>query len=247
MSNLQAGNMNVFPNRQALVEGACQRLTEAFQEAIERQGYCAVALSGGSTPRAVYERLGQEPYRSQIEWSKVHLFWGDERGVPPDHPDSNYRMVKEALLQRISIPEENIHRIPAERPPQEAAQLYEDELKKFFRPKMPVFDVVLLGLGTDGHTASLFPGTPAVSEREKWVTAVFVPQMKSWRITLTLPVINRARKIFFLVVGSSKAEIVRKLFHLQQPSVEVPASLVAPQQGELWWLVDGEAGGAVRQ
>lgn len=231
----------VFPDRQSLAEGVCQRLVEMVQEAIDRQGRCAVTLSGGTTPRAVYARLAEKPFRSQISWSKLHLFWGDERGVPPDHPESNYRMAKETMLSHVPIPEKNVHRVPAELPPREAAQQYEKELKAFFAQKPPAFDLILLGLGTDGHTASLFPYSRILAETGKWVAAGYASEKLGWRISLTLPIFNAAKQVYFVVSGKNKAEVIKKVFDLEKPDPALPASLVHPSSGGLSWLLDADA------
>ena len=188
--------------------------------------------------------LASPDFRDPIDWSRVHLFWGDERCVPPDHPDSNFRMVREALLTKIQIPNKNIHRMLGEREPAEAAAAYEAELKEFFgaeRGGWPRFDLIFLGLGEDGHTASLFPGTAALEENEHPVAVVYVERLHSYRLTLTLPVINAAAQVTFLVSGASKAMIVREILVSDSASSNYPAARVRPTEGRLTWLIDTDA------
>lgn len=237
---------HIYPTKAELAEAAVKYFVDAAESSISRRGRFAVALSGGSTPRDVYARLAEPQTAARIPWERVHLFWGDERMVSPDHPDSNFRMVKESLLQFITIPQGNVHRIKAELPPEMAAEQYQQELQDFFREELPQFDLMLLGLGEDGHTASLFPGTTAPDEKEKLATAVYVPKFAAWRVTLTLPVLNNAREVIFLVAGEKKAEIVQRIAALREPSPEYPASLVQPRSGNPLWMLDAEAGGNIK-
>ncbi|HEV8721753.1 MAG TPA: 6-phosphogluconolactonase [Candidatus Binatia bacterium] len=212
--------------------------------AIEQSGRFAVALSGGSTPKGLYASLADPEYRNRLDWSRVHLFWGDERCVPPDHPESNFRMVQEALLSNISLAPENIHRMPGEKTPQDAAADYENELRTFFRSAVnvvPRFDLVLLGLGEDGHTASLFPGSAALDEHDRLVATVYVERLKVHRLTLTLPVINAAAQVTFLIAGQSKSAIVQKLLGVDSGDAELPAGKVRPANGHVTWLVTQDA------
>jgi len=209
-----------------------------------RRGRFAVALSGGSTPTALYALLVSAEYRNRLDWSRVHLFWGDERCVPPDHPESNFRMVQESLLSKVEIPRENIHRMAGEKDPQAAAADYENELRRFFSPPqdgVPRFDLIYLGLGEDGHTASLFPGTAALSENQNWVTIAYVGRLQAHRLTLTLPVINAAAQITFLVSGKSKRAIVKQLLGADVDSSILPAAKVSPTDGRLTWLITQDA------
>jgi 6-phosphogluconolactonase len=212
--------------------------------AIEQSGRFAVALSGGSTPKALYSLLASPDYGERVDWSRVHLFWGDERCVPPDHMESNFRMVQEALLSKISLPSESIHRMPGEKAPQDAVAHYENELRTFFRSPVnavPRFDLVLLGLGEDGHTASLFPGSSALNEHNRLVATVYVQRLKAHRLTLTLPVINAAAQITFLIAGQSKSAIVQKLLRVDSGDAELPAGKVRPANGHVTWLVTQDA------
>jgi len=226
-----------------LARKAAEQFAALADAAIARLGRFTVALSGGSTPRAVYSLLASTEFSRQIDWPRVHLFWGDERCVPPDHPQSNFRMVQETLLAKIPIPPGNIHRMIGEREPAEAAAAYETELRKFFAVKRgdcPCFDLIFLGLGEDGHTASLFPGTPAPDETKRWVTAVYVEKLQSYRLTLTLPLINAATNVTFLVSGASKAPIVGRI--MRAPGADdLPAARVRPANGAPTWMITQEA------
>ena len=231
----------IYPTSSDLVRASAERISSLLDAAVRANGTATLALSGGSTPRSVYALLGSEPYRSQIPWDKVHLFWGDERCVPADHAESNYRMVKESLFNHITIPAANIHRIMAERGAAIAAQDYEVEIMHVFglsAGSMPVFDVILLGLGEDGHTASLFPGTAALEEKGRIVTDVFVQKLNTERITLSFPAINNAAHIIFLVSGAGKAPILAEVLHGPH---KYPSQRIQPQNGEVIWLVDRDA------
>ena len=233
----------------------CQNLSELNRKAAEefvglggaanaRRGRFTVALSGGSTPKALYTLLASAEYRNRLDWSRVHLFWGDERGVPPDHPESNFRMVQESLLSKVETPPENIHRMAGEKNPQAAAAEYENELRRVFSSSQaaaPRFDLIYLGLGEDGHTASLFPGSAALSENQRWVTIAYVERLQAHRLTLTLPVINAAAQITFLVSGKSKSAIVKRLLGAGADSAILPAAKISPTDGRLTWLITQDA------
>jgi 6-phosphogluconolactonase len=215
-------------------------------KSIEQSGRFAVALSGGSTPKALYSLLASPDYRERVDWSRVDLFWGDERCVPPDHMESNFRMVQEALLSKISLPPENVHRMPGEKAPQDAAADYENELRTFFRSAVnavPRFDLILLGLGEDGHTASLFPGSSALNEHNRLVATVYVQRLKAHRLTLTLSVINAAGQILFLVSGQSKAAVAKAILSSDSAAKDYPAARVKPIDGRLTWLMTQDAAG----
>jgi 6-phosphogluconolactonase len=201
-------SIEIVDNAAALAKRAAEIFIEAAREAIQARGRFEVALSGGSTPRATYELLATPQYAEQVDWENVHAWWGDERCVGPEDAASNYRMAREALLSKVAIPEGNVHRMRGELEPEEAAQAYEAELAAHFGNEVR-FDLALLGLGEDGHTASLFPGSAALEERERRVAANWVEKLESWRITLTYPVLNAARKALFLVQGAKKAGILR--------------------------------------
>lgn len=221
----------VLPDLKAISQAAAERVATLAQT---RDPF-TVALSGGSTPRRLYEVLAAPPFRERVPWGRVHVFWGDERCVPPDHSDSNYRLAREALLDKIPILAENVHRIWGEMPPDQAAAAYQTELEAVVGVNGRL-DLILLGMGADGHTASLFPGTEALEERERAVVAVYVERLQAWRVTLTLPVINAARQVLFLVTGAAKAEIVQAV--LEGPEGRFPAQQIRPTAGQLTWLVD---------
>jgi 6-phosphogluconolactonase len=231
----------IYPDASLLAQAAVQSIIDSAARAIAACGRFSLALAGGSTPRAAYELLSQEAYAAQVDWAHTQIFWGDERCVPPDHPDSNYRMARQALLDCVPVPPGNIHRMRGEDEPQRAAESYEQELRAFFTPGQPYFDLVLLGLGEDGHTASLFPGAAAIHEQERWAVAYYVDKLSAWRLTLTPPALNAAAQITFLVSGASKADrLVQVLCAPYQPDV-LPAQVVRPVSGRLVWLLDQPA------
>ena len=231
----------------ALMEGAASQVVTLVRDAVAARGRFAWALSGGSTPRQLYALLASAPFVSQIDWSKVHFFWGDERCVPPDHEDSNYRMVRQALLDVVRPATSQVHRLRGEIDPEEAALAYEAELRAFFQAAPgaapPSFDLVLLGMGGDGHTASLFPGTPALNETRRWIVANQKAADEPMRLTFTLPLINAAAQIRFLVSGANKAGRVEQVMD-DVPAAEsdrLPAQLVRPSRGVLQWWLDEDA------
>lgn len=241
--------IRVYPDLPALAQAAADHLIEQAGKAILRQGYFAILLSGGSTPQAMYSYLSQPEVSARIDWMNVHLFWGDERCVHPSHADSNYHMVYDMLISHISIPEKNIHRIHAEGQPARAAADYEREVRHFFQQRQDrvtgtdLFDLVLLGLGEDGHVASLFPGSPALLEKEHWCVMVEhnqPPPPLVRRVTATLPLINTARQVTFLVSGEKKSERVREVIY-PETNRSLPAQLVQPGSDRLLWLLDSQA------
>jgi 6-phosphogluconolactonase len=194
----------------------------------------------------LYTLLGAAPYREAVPWPRVHLFWADERCVPQDHPESNYKLVYDACLSKVSLPSENIHRIRGEEEPAKAARVYEGDLRRFFGGGVPVFDLLLLGAGEDGHTASLFPGSPSLHETTRVALPVYLERPKRDRVTLTLPVLNRAAHVLFLASGRAKAEVVSEI--LEGGNVQrYPAGLVQPVKGDVIWLIDREAAGKLRK
>jgi 6-phosphogluconolactonase len=238
--------VKIFPDVEFLALAAADHFIAAAADAIQSHGMFSVALSGGSTPQSLYRILASEPFSEKLDWSRIHLFWGDERCVPPDHPDSNYFRAQKTLLANIPVPEENIHRIKAELPPKEAAQSYEGILRQFFSPEPgqnsnTSFDLTLLGMGDDGHTASIFPGTRAVHEEENWVSALYVDQVGGWRITLTPVILNQSRQALFLVAGSAKNWTLQKVLYGTYQPDRYPAQLIKPSGEEPLWLVDEAA------
>ena len=241
--------VEVVADRRALMEGGAAAFVAAARAAIGAHGRFVTALSGGSTPRALFELLATERFASSVDWGRTHVCWGDERSVPPDAEASNYRMACEALLDHVPIPASHVHRIRGEEPPQLAAAGYERTLRTLFAtpvgPPRPVpgarFDLVLLGMGDNGHTASLFPGLHAVREAERWVVAESVAEVAMWRITLTPVVLNAAAEVVFLVSGADKAAMLHRVLDGPIRPDEFPAQIVAPHHGRLRWLVDAEA------
>jgi len=220
---------------------SAQCFSHLARQSVEVSGCFTVALSGGSTPKHLYSLLASPGYKERVPWKSVHLFWGDERCVPPDHAGSNFRMVQESLLSKIDIPPENIHRMAGEREPQAAAAEYEKNLQEFFgleNAALPRFDLILLGIGEDGHTASLFPGSDALSETKRLVAAPYVEKLNSYRLTLTLPVLNNGAEVWFLVTGNGKAEAVKEVF---SGSSDLPAAKVQPIDGKLTWFITEDA------
>lgn len=234
-------DLMVLPDAAQLAQEAVSKFDAAARSAIAERGKFAVALSGGNTPRIVYSLLASE-CRDTLDWQNIFIFFGDERHVPPDDPQSNYRMARESLLSRVPIPEENVFRVLAESPSDKAAEDYENKLRSFFQlapGALPRFDLIFLGLGEDGHTASLFPGSAAVSETSRLVVANWVEKFKTFRITLTFPVLNAAAQVVFLVAGAAKAGIVHEIF--SNPNASYPAELVRPDDGKLLWMLDHAA------
>jgi len=232
----------VFEGTEPLFRGATEALVQQLLVAAAARGVCSLVLSGGMTPRGVYTQLAAE---TRLDWARVHVFWGDERNVPPDHPDSNFRMAYETLVSKVPIPPGNIHRVLTEGSNAErAATQYEDVIRTFFSltaGEFPRSDVVLLGLGTDGHTASLFPGSPLLNEQRRIVAAVRVDQLNSTRITLTPPAINHSACVMFLVSGRTKAEALRAVLREPSDPQQRPAQAIRPTSGRLLFMVDAEA------
>ena len=235
--------LRIFADSDGLYREAAERILRAGQTAVAGEGRFALLLAGGGTPRRLYALLGSPEYRDRLDGARTHLFWGDERAVPLSDPQSNYRMVAETLLSRMQIPEENIHRIRTELPPEEAALWYERELREFFAGP-PRFHLALLGMGADGHTASLFPGSAALREQRHLVIATV--QGSAQRITLTLAALNAASVVLFLISGAAKAAALAAA--LEGPlDPELPAALVRPDAGQVVWLVDTAAAAYLHQ
>lgn len=235
----ELNEVRVFESAAELMDAAAQEILKAALQAVSEHGRFTWALSGGSTPSGLYQRLASDPFVDRMPWEAIHFFWGDERHVPPDHHESNFRMAREAMLDKAPVPAANIHRIHAEEPDaKRAAASYEDELRSFFGivpGERPRFDLVLLGLGKDGHTASLFPGGTAVHERERLVVAVLASGV---RITLTPPVLNNAALTVFLVSGEDKAPALQAVIDGARDPERYPAQIV---EGNRLWMVDRPA------
>ena len=231
--------VEVLPDLAALIERSLSITLAKIQTAIESRGLCTIALSGGSTPKPLYEAIAAQ----QLPWDKIHVFWGDERYVPPDHPDSNQLMARRAWLDSVDIPAQNIHPMPTDDAnPADAARKYEAHLAEFFhlkRGEFPALDVILLGMGDDGHTASLFPHTEALQVRDRVITVGSKDSQP--RITFTAPTINHGRCVMFVVAGANKRAALAEIFAPEADELSYPSRLVQPQ-GELWWLLDREAG-----
>ena len=233
-------NVEVYEGPQELAEAAARAFVDGAAGAIAERGRFAVALAGGSTPKATYEVLARD-HSQDVDWPNVHAFFGDERTVPPDHEDSNYRMAREALLDHVPVG--SVHRMRGELPPDEAAASYERELGQFFGGEA-VLDLVMLGIGPDGHTASLFPGTAALGVTDRLAVANPVPKLGTTRLTLTVPVLNAAREVRFLVAGAGKAGALAEILEGDADPREYPAKLVRPPGGPIW-MVDHAAASAL--
>lgn len=234
-------NVRVLPDMDGVSREAANIFIASARKYISSQSRFTVAISGGSTPLNFFSLLSSKMYAGKIEWSCVHFFWVDERCVPKDDRESNFKGAWDSLLSKVPIPEANIHRIKGELPPEDGAVEYEKELKGFFGERVPEFDLVLLGMGEDGHTASLFPASDSLKESKKLAIPVYVEKLKSWRVTLTLPVLNNARSVVFLVIGKNKAGVLKEI--LEKNYEKHPAGLIKPENGSLTWLVDEDAAG----
>ncbi|GLI39955.1 6-phosphogluconolactonase [Geobacter hydrogenophilus] len=237
--------IRVYLDREALSLAAAELFATAAQSAVLDMGRFAVALAGGDTPRRTYEILAHEPFRNRVPWEKTHVFWGDERCVPAADPRNNARMAGRALLDHVPIPDGQVHPMVCGQAPQDTAKEYEALLRSYFPGDLPYFDLILLGLGENGHTASLFPQTPVLDERRRWVADVLLADEGMCRLSLTVPVINQASRVVFLVSGVNKASILREVLEGSPDPHRVPASLIRPA-GQLVWLVDRDAARLLR-
>lgn len=242
----RAGRLQVYRDPDALAQGLADIFISIGTNALSDRGTFAVALSGGNTPRAAYQLLGQEPRRNELSWSDVFIYFGDERCVPPDDEQSNYRMAQKAFLDAAAIPAANIHRIRGEIDPEQAAREYASTIRADLG-EPPRFDLVLLGLGPDGHTASLFPGTPPDTDDAALVRAVYAQSQGMWRVTITPQLINASRAVVFAVEGADKATILATVYEGPRDPTKYPAQIVAPSSGQLTWLVDELAAGILRE
>ena len=240
-------DLEVFPDPAGVAQAAARLFREVAREAVARRGRFTTALSGGSTPRALFELLARPPDAGEIPWAQTEVFWSDERCVPPDDPDSNYRMAREALLEHVPLPPAQVHRMPGELPvPQQAAREYTEQLRAVFgKSGLPRFDLLLLGLGEDGHTASIFPGVAVPDDPNIPVAAVFVPKVSMWRLTLTLPVLNAAARVLFLVTGAAKRQPLATLVGGPR-SLDLPAQRVVPSDGVVTVIADRAAAGELQ-
>lgn len=232
-------NVLVFETPEALATGVARNLLRIIRQTVCTNGRCTIALTGGRTPIAINKEMIRLAKRIPVDWSQVYFFWGDERCVPPDHEDSNYKMNYDTLLVHLPVADANIHRFHGEDTPAEAARAYEETLVRIFDLKpgqLPEFDIILLGMGADGHTASLFPQTSALTENEKLAVENEVPQLGTYRLTLTYPVINNARHVIFLISGHAKRDMLRTIWHGPWDRFRYPAQAVAPQGQLIWWV-----------
>lgn len=246
MMNSKNQKIKIVADAEAMGRAAAETLVKHISESLQTRDVYSIALSGGSTPRRLYRLLaGDSELRGKIPWKRVHFFWGDERHVPPDHPDSNYHMAFEAMLSRIPVPPANIHRIHAEDPDaDQAAGDYARDIRRFFdiaSGEIPRFNCVLLGMGSDGHTASLFPGSPALGEQKRLVVANWVEKFQSYRITLTVSVFNNADLILFLVSGKQKADALQAVLEGDWAPDRYPAQRIQPKHGSMLWFLDRPA------
>lgn len=239
----------IYPDTNTLSHEAAQYIVRLANEAIVSHGRFSIALSGGSTPRVLYGLLGDEPYRSQIDWSQVEFFWSDERCVPPDSSDSNYQLAQEVLLSKVPIPASQIHRMPADKSDRDAASLeYTQEMQRVFGTDgIPSFDLLQLGMGPEGHTASLFPHQPSLHEQQRLVMPVNVPKPPPPRLTFTPPLLNAAKHVLFLVTGVDKADAVQAVLEGGYQPEEYPAQIVRPPHGDVTWMLDTAAAGKLHR
>lgn len=241
---------HVDASPEAVNRRAAQYFVDGIRSSAAARGKSRIAISGGNTPKHTFELLANpsEPYREQIPWNRLELYWVDERCVPPDHPDSNYRMTREAMLDQVPLEKTQIFRIQGELEPDEAAAKYESDIRRSFRlegAELPVFDTLWLGMGPDGHTASLFPHTEGLHEMMRIAIANHVLQKETWRVTLTSPVINRARDVFFLIEGADKVDALKAVFLGPYDPETYPSQLIRPASHRITLLLDSAAGAAL--
>ena len=242
----QNQKIQISADAEEMRRAAAETLVQHIGNTLQARDIYSIVLSGGSTPRGLYALLADDTELGrQMPWERIHFFWGDERHVPPEHPESNYRMAFEAMLSRVSVPSANIHRIHAENPDaSKTAEDYARDIRRFFgitNGDIPRFNCVLLGMGSDGHTASLFPGTPALDEKKRLAVANRAEKLNSYRITLTVPVLNNADLILFLVSGAEKAEALKMVLEGKTAPNRYPAQLIYPSRGALIWFLDQSA------
>ena len=234
--------LEIYGNAKELAWAAALKFASLAEQAVKERGRFAVALSGGSTPKALFTILAEKPFAGALPWPAIYFFWGDERCVPPDHADSNYRMANETLLSKVPVPRENFFRIPAEDEDHDRAAVnYSATIRQFFDSESPRFDLVFLGMGPDGHTASLFPGTTALQVEDRIAVANYVEKFQTFRITLTAATINHAANVIFLVAGEDKAAVLKEVLEGEHQPQKYPSQLIRPVNGELLWMLDEAA------
>lgn len=234
-------NLNIHADKEATSRAAADFLIRVAQEAIAAKGQFILSLAGGSTPKRLYEILAEPAYKGLLDWTNVHVIWGDERCVPETSPQSNSRMAKEAWLRASPIPASNLYAVNGTLAPEAAAAVYESQLKSLFKDNIAAIDLCLLGLGDDGHTASLFPHTEILKEEEAWVSAVYVEKMESWRISLTAPLIRASSNIAFLVSGAKKVDILPEVLNGTHQPTEYPSQLIIKDNPKVHWFLDEAA------
>lgn len=237
----QLSNVKIFQSAEEMAEASAEFIIKTAKNAIETSGRFVISLSGGHTPEQLYKRLSKPPFSDQMPWNKTFVFWGDERFVPSTGEQNNGHMAKALLLDRVDIPLANVYPVPVELSPAESAKKYELTIINFFGDDRPRFDLILLGLGENGHTASLFPGSDSLTEKTHLVREVFVAEQKMFRVTMTADLINQARNIIFLVEGKGKAEILNSVLTAPYQPDRYPAQLIKPAYGKLYWFVDSKA------
>lgn len=241
MTKTNKNKLRVFSSVELLNRSAAELLVQIADEAVKARGRFLLCLSGGNTPKSLYALLSVNPYPDLIPWENTFVFWGDERCVPADDERNNAHEAKALLLQKTNLPSSHIFPVPVNLPPAGAANKYEQTLRDFFGQESPCFDLILLGLGENGHTASLFPGTMVLREKSRWVQQVFVKEQQMNRITMTAPLINQAHHILFLVTGAAKAGILKAVLTEPFQPERYPAQLIRPEQGEVYWFADKHA------
>ena len=242
----------ILSGAEEIAHEAADRIVKIAQEVLNQKQYFRLVLSGGSTPKRFFKILAGDPYQNQLPWDRIQFFWGDERCVAPNHPDSNYRMACEAFLNSLKIPEAHIHRLKGEASDSNASALeYEEKIRDHFSIKKngspPCFDLILLGMGTDGHTASLFPDTPALEKTDRWVVANYVEKLGTTRLTMTPLIINQAAWVIFLISGSDKAPILSEVLEGPYKPKQLPSQLIRPEAGNMVWLLDRAAADRLKQ
>lgn len=239
--------LHIAPDPTSLSEALAIWITEQIETTLQQQDRFTWVLTGGNSPKLLYELLGKAPYRERINWEKLHIFWGDERAVPFEDSRNNARMTYEHLLDHVPVKKEQVHIMQTDLTPEASADAYETLLHQYFSPNSLTFDLVLNGMGDDGHTLSLFPHTPVIHEKEKWVTSFYLDAQQMHRITLTAPVVNRARRVAFLTFGSNKANALHEVLEGERNVDEFPSQIIQPDSGELHWFVDKAAASLLKE
>jgi 6-phosphogluconolactonase len=239
--------LHIQQDTAALHEEMARWIAEDIEKVLAQKDRYTFVLSGGSSPQGLYALLAAEPWRSRIPWERLHFFWGDERYVPFTDTRHNGRMAYETLLRHVPVPAAQIHYMDTSAPPEDSALEYGKLLHRYFHPQETTFDLVLLGMGDDGHTLSLFPGSPLIGESHRWVAAPYVEAQQMYRITLTAVVVNRAARIAFLVTGEKKAGTLQQVIHGDSPPTQLPARIIKPENGTLHWFVDQAAAAALHR